>query len=135
MQHALHSVQATHPAPIALSLAPHGFPSSAEHRFTEAVEGYTKAIELNPDNAVYYANRAAAHIHLENFGCALADASKAIELDPKYTKVRPIKLFTASAFRHDSGAHTCATSHENDLISVTPHRAKAPVLQWPVSSV
>lgn len=59
----------------------------AEHQFGEAVEGYTKAILISPTNAVYYANRAAAHIHLENFGCALADASKAIELDPKYTKV------------------------------------------------
>ena len=60
----------------------------ADHEYTEAVEGYTKAIALNPTNAVYYANRAAAHIHLENFGCALTDASKAIELDPKYTKVK-----------------------------------------------
>ena len=59
----------------------------AEHQFAEAVEGYTRAIELTPSNAVYYANRAAAHIHLENFGCALSDASRAIELDPKYTKV------------------------------------------------
>ena len=63
------------------------FSTAADHQFTEAVEGYTKAIALNPTNAVYYANRAAAHIHLENFGFALADASKAIELDPKYTKV------------------------------------------------
>ncbi len=60
----------------------------ADHHFTEAVDGYTRAIELNPNNAVYYANRAAAHIHLENFGCALTDASRAIEIDPKYTKVR-----------------------------------------------
>ena len=59
----------------------------ADHQYTEAVDGYTKAIALNPTNAVYFANRAAAHIHLENFGCALTDASKAIELDPKYTKV------------------------------------------------
>jgi tetratricopeptide (TPR) repeat protein len=77
---------------------PQWYPSSAEHDFAEAARGYTEAIELNPNNAVYYANRAAAHIHLENFGCALADASKAIELDPKYIKVWPIKLFLASAF-------------------------------------
>lgn len=59
----------------------------AEHQFTEAIEVYTRAIELNGNNAVYYANRAAAHIHMENYGYALSDASKAIELDPKYTKV------------------------------------------------
>jgi tetratricopeptide (TPR) repeat protein len=59
----------------------------AGKHFTAAVEGYTKAIELNPANAVYFANRAAAHIRLENFGSALEDATKAIELNSKYVKV------------------------------------------------
>lgn len=60
---------------------------SAEAHYQKAVDGYTKAILLDPNKAVYYANRAAAHIRLESFGSALADATKAIELDPKYIKV------------------------------------------------
>jgi tetratricopeptide (TPR) repeat protein len=50
--------------------------------------GYTQAIEERPDHAIYYANRAAAHIRLEEYGSAIADASKAIEVDPDYIKVR-----------------------------------------------
>ena len=48
--------------------------------------GYSKAIELDPNNAVYYANRAAAHIRLENFGLALTDGTQAIEINPQYVK-------------------------------------------------
>lgn len=47
---------------------------------------YTKAIEKNPKNAVFFANRSIANLRLENFGYALSDASKAIELDRSYTK-------------------------------------------------
>jgi serine/threonine-protein phosphatase 5 len=52
------------------------------------VVGYTQAIELRPQNAIYWANRAAAHIRLEEYGSAIADAGQAIEVDPDYIKVR-----------------------------------------------
>lgn len=54
--------------------------------FIQAIDGYTKAIELNPNNAIYYANRAFANTKLENYGSAVADATKALEIDPKYIK-------------------------------------------------
>jgi len=57
-----------------------------DKHYVAAVDGYTRAIELDPTNAVYYGNRAFAHIRLENYGSAVADADKAIELDPKYIK-------------------------------------------------
>lgn len=60
----------------------------AEKHYALAVAGYSRAIDLDPENAVYYANRAAAHVRLENFGLALSDATKAIELKPAYVKVR-----------------------------------------------
>lgn len=78
-----------------------------------AIELYTRAIELTPNNAVLYSNRAFAHIKTEAFGyfifsslplssisspllipskphlfyrSALIDAQKAIDLDKKYIK-------------------------------------------------
>ncbi|KAJ0173510.1 hypothetical protein K1T71_010659 [Dendrolimus kikuchii] len=54
--------------------------------YNNAIELYTKAIEKNPKNAVYFANRSIANLRLENFGYALTDASKAIELDRTYIK-------------------------------------------------
>jgi serine/threonine-protein phosphatase 5 len=43
------------------------------------------SIETNK-NAIYYSNRANCHIKLENFGLALQDANKAIEIDKNYDK-------------------------------------------------
>lgn len=37
---------------------------------------------------MYWANRAFAHTKLEEYGSAISDATKAIELDPRYSKVR-----------------------------------------------
>ncbi|KAL3638278.1 Serine/threonine-protein phosphatase 5 [Castilleja foliolosa] len=56
------------------------------HKYSQAVDLYTQAIELNEDNAVYWANRAFAHTKLEEYGSAIQDATKAIEIDPKYSK-------------------------------------------------
>lgn len=56
------------------------------HKYAQAINLYTQAIELNNQNAIYWANRAFAHIKLEEYGSALEDASKAIEVDPTYSK-------------------------------------------------
>jgi hypothetical protein len=45
-----------------------------------------QAIEVDPSNAVYYANRSIAYLRTECFGYALTDASKAIETDKAYLK-------------------------------------------------
>ena len=47
---------------------------------------YSKALEMSPENAVLLSNRAFAHIRLENYGSAIADSSRAIEVDPAYIK-------------------------------------------------
>jgi len=57
-----------------------------QEKFSAAENLYSKAIELNPNNAVYFANRSITHLKQESFGYALADASKAIEIDSTYTK-------------------------------------------------
>ena len=58
-----------------------------EKKFAQAIVTYTQAIDSNPYVAVYYANRAAAHIKLENYGSALQDATTSIKLDRTYIKV------------------------------------------------
>ncbi|KII73062.1 Serine/threonine-protein phosphatase 5 [Thelohanellus kitauei] len=54
--------------------------------YLNAMEMYSRAIELVPTNPVYYSNRSLCHEKLENYGLAIADASRAIELDPNYFK-------------------------------------------------
>ncbi|KAL5731832.1 protein-serine/threonine phosphatase [Ranunculus cassubicifolius] len=56
------------------------------HKFSQAIDLYSQAIELNGENAVYWANRAFAHTKLEEYGSAIQDATKAVEVDPKYSK-------------------------------------------------
>ncbi|XP_012470772.1 serine/threonine-protein phosphatase 5 isoform X2 [Gossypium raimondii] len=56
------------------------------NKYGQAIDLYTQAIELNSQNAVYWANRAFAHTKLEEYGSAIQDATKAIEVDPKYSK-------------------------------------------------
>ncbi|ODV74466.1 protein serine/threonine phosphatase [Cyberlindnera jadinii NRRL Y-1542] len=56
------------------------------NQFLEAVDHYTEAIRLNDSNAIYYANRAQAEIKLEQYGAAIADCDKSLEVDPTYFK-------------------------------------------------
>lgn len=51
-----------------------------------AIEAYTKAIELDPTNAIMPANRAMALLKQEKYGAAEADCLQALSLDPLYVK-------------------------------------------------
>jgi serine/threonine-protein phosphatase 5 len=58
---------------------------SAAH-YPQAAEAYTAAIELNPESAVYFSNRAATFLKMEQFGLAMQDAKTGISINPKYIK-------------------------------------------------
>ncbi|OMO70833.1 Tetratricopeptide TPR-1 [Corchorus capsularis] len=57
-----------------------------DDHFELALELYSQAIELNPNKAELYADRAQANIKLNNLPEAVADANKAIELEPSMSK-------------------------------------------------
>ncbi|KAM9820553.1 LOW QUALITY PROTEIN: small glutamine-rich tetratricopeptide repeat-containing protein beta [Neosynchiropus ocellatus] len=57
-----------------------------EENYRSAVECYSRAIELDLRNAVYYCNRAAAHSKLGNYQEATGDCERAIGIDPAYSK-------------------------------------------------
>lgn len=59
-------------------------------KYEDALEWYDRAIVLDNNNAIYFSNRAFTHIKMEKLGAAIEDATQAIELDPKYAKVRLI---------------------------------------------
>ncbi|XP_033341329.1 small glutamine-rich tetratricopeptide repeat-containing protein alpha isoform X2 [Megalopta genalis] len=52
----------------------------------EAIASYTKAIELNGANAVYYCNRAAAYSKIGNHEQAISDCQAALTIDRTYSK-------------------------------------------------
>lgn len=52
----------------------------------KAVEKYSEAIEADPNNAIYYGNRAAAYSQLNQHEQAVYDAKKALQVNPDYSK-------------------------------------------------
>ncbi|XP_031269390.1 protein SGT1 homolog B-like [Pistacia vera] len=57
-----------------------------DDHFQLAVDLYSQAIDINPNNAELYADRAQANIKLLNFTEAVSDANKAIKLDSSMPK-------------------------------------------------
>uniref|UniRef100_A0A672ZUJ3 Small glutamine-rich tetratricopeptide repeat-containing protein alpha n=1 Tax=Sphaeramia orbicularis TaxID=375764 RepID=A0A672ZUJ3_9TELE len=73
--------------------------------FAAAVEFYSKAIAINPQNAVYYCNRAAAYSKLGNYAGAVQDCEQAIGIDPNYSKAYGrMGLALASLNKHTEAA-------------------------------
>ena len=55
-------------------------------KYQEALDCYTKAIEYDSNNEVFYSNRSLMHNNLGNFQKAIKDAEKALSLKPDYIK-------------------------------------------------
>ena len=55
-------------------------------KYDDAIAFYTKAIELNPDCAIYYSNRSASHALKLNWKDAFDDATTCIGKDPSFGK-------------------------------------------------
>lgn len=58
----------------------------SECKYQEAIHAYTKAIEADGSNHIYYANRAAAQTYLKDYRAAIMDCERAIALDSNYVK-------------------------------------------------
>ncbi|XP_065834274.1 small glutamine-rich tetratricopeptide repeat-containing protein alpha-like [Oscarella lobularis] len=56
------------------------------NKLAEALECYTKAIEINPRDTIYFSNRAAVYSKMRNFQQAIEDCRKALEIDPNFGK-------------------------------------------------
>ena len=52
-----------------------------------ALEKYTKAIELDPEEVMYPANRANVNLKKENWSAAEEDCTTALKLKPNHAKV------------------------------------------------
>ena len=57
-----------------------------EKKYKDALDCYTKAIEIDPNDPILYSNRSAMHLNLSEFNEALTDAEKAISIKSDYGK-------------------------------------------------
>ena len=58
----------------------------AAGKFEEAVTLFTRCIELDGGNHIYYSNRAAAHTGLKDYRAAARDAARCTQLRPQWAK-------------------------------------------------
>ncbi|KAH0562190.1 hypothetical protein GP486_003112 [Trichoglossum hirsutum] len=71
---------------MADALKAEGNKAFSEKRFGEAVEKFSKAIEIEPTNHILYSNRSGAYASLKRFDHALEDANKTTEIKPDWAK-------------------------------------------------
>lgn len=70
-----------------LSLKEKGNAALAAGQYELAIETYSAAIALDPENHVLYSNRSAAYAKRAKYQKALEDAEKTIEIKPDWPKV------------------------------------------------
>jgi len=92
----------------------------SEGKTEEAIVSYSKAIALNSNNAVYYANRAAAHSRLGKHSEAILDCKRAIDVDPSYSKAYSrlgLSLFSLGKYQEaiDLGYKKCLELDPNNI--------------------
>lgn len=80
-----------HVDPKAIALADSAQAKCEKLDFSGALKDITKAIELSPDTAPFYCTRAALYVVMEKRVLAIADARKAIELNPKFVDAYGVK--------------------------------------------
>ena len=71
----------------ATALKVQGNKAFTAHDWIQSIDFYTQAIEKNDTDPSFYCNRAQAQIKVESYGYAIADATRAIDLDKNYIKV------------------------------------------------
>ena len=81
----------------ATALKQQGNKAFAQHDWPTAIDFYTQAIDKYDKDPSFFCNRAQAHIKLEAYGYAIADATKALELDSNNIKV-PFFQFASKCF-------------------------------------
>jgi len=81
-------------------------------KFNEAIASYTSAIDLDPNNAIYYSNRAAAYAKLKDNKNSILDCEKALRIDPQYSKA-----YGRMGFAHfnDGNYEKAVAAYENAL--------------------
>ena len=95
-------------------------------KIQEAITVYSQAIDLDPDNHVFYSNRCAAYMKHDSKSKALHDAEKCIKLAPTWSKgyVRlgaaqhSLKRFDAAIDTYKRGDSATARQEWIDMISI-----------------
>ncbi len=98
-----------------------GFRAKNENKLNEAIDNYTKAIELNPAFAGAYNNRGAIYADQKKYDSAINDYNKAINLNPAFAGA----YNNRGAIYADQKKYDLATADYNKAIDLNPDYAEA----------
>ncbi|KAL1678207.1 hypothetical protein EV122DRAFT_212555 [Schizophyllum commune] len=101
-------------------------------QYKEAIDLYSKAIELNPSEPAYLTNRAASYIALKRFRPALADCQAAMNIQKPPPVKTLLRLARCQAALGDSGP---AMSTIRAALSEEPTNAQAQQLQTKIEEL
>jgi tetratricopeptide (TPR) repeat protein len=94
---------------------------SNKGNFQDAINNYTKAIEINPDYAEAYNNRGNTYLQLGSYDLALNDYLNAIRLKPDYTEA----YYDCGNLYSSQGLYDKAITNYSKAIELEPDHFKA----------
>jgi len=98
-----------------------GLSSGISGKYREAMENFSKAIELDSKAAGAYVNRGIAYHYLGDYRQAIRDYDRAIELDPKLSR----GYFNRGSAYHHLGDYRQAIRDFDRAIELDPKEARA----------
>jgi len=81
-----------------------GLDKVSQNKLDEAIELFTKAIELNSANPHYFNERAVCYLNTGKFDLSMFDMNKSIELDENYAYFYSCRAFLKSKMKDMDGA-------------------------------
>ena len=98
-----------------------GYALGIAGKYQEAMEAFTKSIELDPRISMAYSNRSLVYTNLGIYQQALEDANKAIELDPR----NALAYVNRGLAYYKLGNHQQALADANKAIELDPRISMA----------
>jgi len=90
-------------------------------KYEQAINEFTKAIEINPGYADVYNKRGISYYNREKYDLAIRDYNKAIEINPKYAEA----FNNRGIVYYQQEKYDLATSNYTKAIEIDPKYAKA----------
>lgn len=125
------SPKSNHHTQLAEQLNSDGNLLMQQKQFEQALEAYTAALQQSPagcNSHVYYSNRAAAYLSLNNYELSIRDSQRALSLKPEYAKAHSrlgLAYFVSERYEEAVNAYEIALEYEPDNEWNRSHYEKA----------
>ncbi|GBU25510.1 hypothetical protein R83H12_02153 [Fibrobacteria bacterium R8-3-H12] len=106
-------------------IADHYKKVSADKFYNEAIEYYEKAIKLDPNFVLVYINRGNAHLEKGEYGKAITDYNKAIQLDKYFEDVKATTFCDLGTAHYHNGNYSESIDAYDKAINLDSNYATA----------